>query len=103
MAPWRASTTKSEWLPDDPTAFAPSRLWKLLCITIWGDSRNQNLPTDSAEEGVLTQDSQGYQMVGLLMRSKGRQIPCIAQVSPNIPANVRVRWPLSAGRAPFFF
>src|SRR2546429_9642098 len=53
MAPWRASTTKSEWLPDDPTAFAPSRLWKLLCITIWGDSRNQNLPTDSAEEGQL--------------------------------------------------
>src|SRR5437667_2947226 len=53
MAPWRASTTKSEWLPDDPTAFAPSRLWKLLCITIWGDSQNQNLPTDSAEEGTM--------------------------------------------------
>src|SRR5205823_8157202 len=28
-APWRASITKSEWSPDDPTAFTPSRLWKL--------------------------------------------------------------------------
>src|SRR6058998_1305526 len=50
MAPWRASTTKSEWLPDDPTAFVPTRLWKLPCITTWDDSRNQNHPTDSAEE-----------------------------------------------------
>src|SRR5260370_36894448 len=50
MAPWRASTTKSEWLPDDPTAFVPTRLWKLPCITTWDDSRSQNHPTDSAEE-----------------------------------------------------
>src|ERR1700687_2217564 len=53
MAPWRASTTKSEWLPDNPTAFVPSRLWKLPFITTWDDSRNQNQPTDSAEQAVL--------------------------------------------------
>src|ERR1017187_10552437 len=28
-----------------------------------------------------------------------KQLP----ISPNIPANIRVRWPLSASRAPFFF
>src|SRR5450759_4125318 len=50
MAPLRASTTKSEWLPDDPTAFVPSMPWKLPFITTWDDSRNQNHPTDSAEE-----------------------------------------------------
>src|ERR1039458_6268044 len=50
MAPLRASTTKSEELPDDPTGFVPSRLWKLPSITTWDDSRNQNHPTDSAEE-----------------------------------------------------
>jgi hypothetical protein len=32
---------------------------------------------------VLTQDSQGSQMVGLLTSSRGRQIPCIAQVAIN--------------------
>ena len=53
MAPLRASTTKSEWLPDDPTGFVPSRLWKLPFIPTWDDSRNQNQPTDSAEEGFL--------------------------------------------------
>src|SRR5664279_5456746 len=50
MAPLRVSTTKSEWLPDDPTSFVPTRLWKLPFITTWDDSRNQNRPTDSAEE-----------------------------------------------------
>src|ERR1035437_5785671 len=50
MAPLRVSTTKSEWLPDDPTAFVPTRLWKLPFITTWDDPRNQNRPTDSAEE-----------------------------------------------------
>src|SRR5450759_3751093 len=52
MAPLRVSTTKSEWLPDDPTAFVPTRLWKLPFITTWDDSRNQNRPTDSAEEAI---------------------------------------------------
>src|SRR5665647_1404766 len=63
MAPLRVSTTKSEWLPDDPTAFVPTRLWKLPFITTWDDSRNQNRPTDSAEEakkviatGVMNHD-----------------------------------------------
>src|ERR1017187_4436216 len=51
MAPSRVSTTRFEWLPDDPTAFAPSRLWKSPSIPTWGDSRNQNPPIDSAEEG----------------------------------------------------
>src|SRR5438128_12495177 len=50
MVPWRTSTTKSEWLPEDPMAFVPTRLWKSPFITTWGDSRNQNHPTDSAEE-----------------------------------------------------
>src|SRR5438874_972203 len=50
MARWRASTTKSEWLPDDPTAFVPTKQWKSPCITTWDDSRNQNHPTDSAKE-----------------------------------------------------
>jgi predicted RecB family nuclease len=31
-------------------AFVPTTLWKLPFITTWGDSRNQNQPTDSAEE-----------------------------------------------------
>src|ERR1017187_9703213 len=53
MAPLRASTTKSEWLPDDPTAFVPTTLWKLPFITTWDDSRSQNHPTDSAEEANL--------------------------------------------------
>src|ERR1035437_1374961 len=53
MAPLRVSTTKSEWLPDDPTAFVPTRLWKLPFITTWDDSRNQNRPTDSAEEALF--------------------------------------------------
>ena len=51
----RTSTTKSEWLPDDPTAFVPTRLWKLPSITTWDASRNQNHPTDSAEEAVSSQ------------------------------------------------
>src|ERR1035437_644152 len=54
MAPLRASTTKSEWLPDDPTAFVPTMLWKLPFITTWDGSRNQNHPTDSAEEAEFT-------------------------------------------------
>src|ERR1039458_2943945 len=53
MVPLRASTTKSESLPDDPTAFVPSRPWNLPSITTWDDSRNQNHPTDSAEESFF--------------------------------------------------
>ncbi|HEX7424869.1 MAG TPA: PRTRC system protein C, partial [Terriglobales bacterium] len=53
----RVSTTKSEWLPDDPTAFVPTRLWKLPFITTWDDSRNQNRPTDSAEEAEFRYDN----------------------------------------------
>src|ERR1019366_4818144 len=53
MVPLRASTTKSESLPDDPTAFVPSRPWNLPSITTWDDSRNQNHPTDSAEEAEI--------------------------------------------------
>src|ERR1035441_4104245 len=34
-------------------AFVPSMLWKLPFITTWDDSRNQNPPTDSAEEAIL--------------------------------------------------
>src|ERR1035441_5096127 len=46
----KALTTKSEWCPDDPTAFAPTKPWKLPFITTWGGSPNRNLPTNSAEE-----------------------------------------------------
>src|ERR1039458_10220857 len=34
-------------------AFAPSTPWKLPCIITWDGSRNQNLPTDSAEEAKI--------------------------------------------------
>ena len=50
MLPLRVSITKFEWLPDDPTAFVPSMLWKLPFITTWDDSQNRSQPTDSAEE-----------------------------------------------------
>src|ERR1017187_2402395 len=53
MVPWRVSTTKFEWLPDDFAAFVPSMLWKLLCITRWDDSQSQNRPIDSAEDALL--------------------------------------------------
>src|ERR1022692_4399827 len=53
MVPLRVSITKVEWLPDDPTAFVPSMLWKLLFITTWDDSQNRSHPTDSAEEALL--------------------------------------------------
>src|ERR1019366_1108075 len=53
MALWKAPTTKSEWCPDDPTAFAPTKPWKLPFITTWGGSPNRNLPTNSAEEAFL--------------------------------------------------
>ena len=36
--------------PDDPTASAPTKPWKLPFITTWDGSQNRNLPTDSAEE-----------------------------------------------------
>src|SRR5579859_7975139 len=52
MAPLRVSITKSEWLPDDLTAFVPLRLWKSPFITTWDGSQNQNHPTDSADEGL---------------------------------------------------
>src|ERR1039458_1234746 len=55
MALWKASTTKSEWRPDDPTAFAPTKPWKLPFITTWGGSPNRNLPTNSAEEADFLQ------------------------------------------------
>ena len=50
MVPWKVSTTKFEWLPDVPMAFAPSRPWKLHSITIWDDCLNQNQPTSSARQ-----------------------------------------------------
>src|SRR5664280_1101411 len=59
MVPLRASTTKSESLPDDPTAFVPSRPWNLPSITTWDDSRNQNHPTDSAEEAFIVAAATG--------------------------------------------
>src|ERR1035441_7737803 len=49
----KALTTKSEWCPDDPTAFAPTKPWKLPFITTWGGSPNRNRPANSAEEAIL--------------------------------------------------
>src|ERR1035437_7870037 len=60
MAPLRVSITKSEWLPDDPRAFVPTRLWKLPFITTWDDSRNQNHPTHSAEEASFVHFGNGH-------------------------------------------
>src|SRR5674476_201763 len=68
MAPLRVSTTKSEWLPDDPMAFVPTRPWKSPFITTWDDSRNQNHPTDSAEEAQFVRCFDG--VVRLLLHSR---------------------------------
>src|SRR5579859_2489131 len=59
MAPLRVSITKSEWLPDDLTAFVPLRLWKSPFITTWDGSQNQNHPTDSADQGLYQRADQG--------------------------------------------
>ena len=65
MTPSKDSTTRFEWLPEDPMAFAPMRLWKLPFITTWDEPRNQNPPPiDSAEEGEYNHS----QMVPLLLR-----------------------------------
>jgi len=82
MASLRASTTKSEWLPDDPTAFVPTRRWKLPSITTWDDSRNQNHPTDSAEEA-------DFRSIAPLVRSlreqpEGRQGPFRSEIFMRI-------------------
>src|ERR1035437_6951323 len=76
MAPLRVSTTKSEWLPDDPTAFVPTRLWKLPFITTWDDSRNQNRPTDSAEEAKLRSLIPGAYclLAGITLPGKGEPV-----------------------------
>src|ERR1035437_9143990 len=73
MAPLMASTTRSEWLPDDPMAFEPTRLWKLPFITTWDDSRNQNHPTDFAEEACLRCSSSSLRASAVLLsRSSSR-------------------------------
>src|ERR1039458_8873 len=54
-------------------AFAPSTPWKLPCIITWDGSRNQNLPTDSAEEAeILTNMSKPtYRTLQLLILLDG--------------------------------
>ena len=42
--------TIAAWLPEDPTAFAPTKPWKLLSITHLAGSLSQSQPTNSAEE-----------------------------------------------------
>lgn len=59
--PSRVSTTKFEWLPDDPTAFAPTKPWKLPWITTWDDSQNRNQSTNSAEEARISPPSETRQ------------------------------------------
>src|ERR1019366_3934716 len=49
----RGSTTRSEWLPDDPSAFEPIKPWKWPCFTRLDDSLNQSPPTNSAEEAKI--------------------------------------------------
>src|ERR1035437_4333532 len=93
MAPLRVSTTKSEWLPDDPTAFVPTRLWKLPSITTWDDSRNQNRPTDSAEEAKL--DSSGLR--GPQTAFWEMAPPCTCRESPCDQENTRC-WKMIAAR-----
>src|ERR1035441_3728426 len=81
MAPLRASKTKSEWLPDDPMAFAPSTPWKLPCITTWGDSQSQNHPTNSAEEAKLLATTR-LKAIGSAFR-KGNRVSMNIAVSFN--------------------
>src|ERR1019366_6829209 len=52
-APSRVSTTRYEWLPDDPSAFEPIKPWKWPCFTRLEDSPNRSPPTNSAEEAVV--------------------------------------------------
>src|SRR5579859_7124364 len=72
MAPLRVSITKSEWLPDDLTAFVPLRLWKSPFITTWDGSQNQNHPTDSADQGEkITTVCYPYLSAHLFLDRKG--------------------------------
>src|ERR1039457_660777 len=78
MALWKASTTKSEWSPDDPTAFAPTKPWKLPFITTWDGYRNRNLPTDSAEEAYLDLWWPGRCSLELCPAMRGWGLPAVA-------------------------
>src|SRR5579859_7440901 len=76
MAPLRVSITKSEWLPDDLTAFVPLRLWKSPFITTWDGSQNQNHPTDSADQGDFS--------CGVRTRAPPRVLPVrLAELPPE--------------------
>src|ERR1039457_6643972 len=75
MALWKASTTKSEWSPDDPTAFAPTKPWKLPFFTTWGGSPNRNLPTNSAEEAKNGVDRFSGACRAMFFIGEGRRVP----------------------------
>src|SRR5207302_4479858 len=52
-----------------------------LFVTIWVAPGNRARELRTRGPTVLTQDSQGRQMVALFTSSRGRQIPCIGQVA----------------------
>jgi hypothetical protein len=52
-----------------------------LFVTIWVAPENRARAMRTRGSTVLTQDSQGSQMVGLVKRSKGHQISCISRLS----------------------
>src|ERR1019366_460404 len=64
-------------------AFAPSTPWKLPCIITWDGSRNQNLPTDSAEEAIFI-EWEGTQIV--------RKEPCLYQGVQGGRGAADTRW-----------
>ena len=80
MVPLRVSITKFEWLPDDPTDFVPSMLWKLPFITTWDDSRNRNHPTDSAKEASKH---------SAVIAAFGREFARAGVMSPEFHAHLR--------------
>src|ERR1039457_2852555 len=91
MAPLRPSTTKSEYLPDDPTGFVPSRLWKLPSITTWDDSRNQNHPTDSAEEAQNLPEKEKHKKHSAPSRWSGPSRTRHKEIEQSLPELAPVR------------
>ena len=53
-----------------------------LFVTIWVAPENWAHELRTRDSTVLTQDSQGSQMVGLITHSTGHQISCISQLLP---------------------
>src|SRR6266849_5908893 len=65
----------------------PFGVCSFLFVTIWVAPENRARELRTRGLTVLTQDSQGSQMVGLLIRSKGSQVPRIVQETVIVTNN----------------